>query len=92
MNRSKLWVTSAMALILSSCASLPDLSGEVTNSLDVNEKWQMANSEPFSIENGWLETLSNKDLSQYVDEVLQSNPNYNEFYSSTGSISSGGPI
>lgn len=78
MNRSKLWVTSAMALILSSCASLPDLSGEVTNSLDVNEKWQMANSEPFSIENGWLETLSNKDLSQYVDEVLQSNPNYNE--------------
>lgn len=78
MNRSKLWVTSAFTLILSSCASLPDLTGEVTNSLDVNEKWQMANSEPFSIENGWLETLSNKNLSDYVDEVLLNNPNYNE--------------
>ena len=78
MKFSKLWTTSAMALILSACASLPVDDNELYSFISVNEAWQASNEQPFSVENGWLDDLQMTELSNFVDEVLIKNPNYNE--------------
>lgn len=78
MNTSKLWTTSAMALILSACASLPVDDNELYSSINVNDAWQAANQQSFSVESGWLDDLQMTELSNFVDQVLFKNPNYNE--------------
>ncbi|MCC3861587.1 efflux transporter outer membrane subunit [Pseudemcibacter aquimaris] len=78
MNTSNLWTMSAMSLMLASCASLPDLDSEMSGQIDISKEWQTANSGSFSVEDGWLDQMNNPDLSQFVAEVLEKNPNYNE--------------
>lgn len=78
MNTSKLWTVSALTLMLTSCASLPELDNELSGQIDISENWQTENSGSFSVENGWLDRMRNEDLSRFVAEVLEKNPNYNE--------------
>ena len=78
MNTSKLLVTSALSLILASCASLPVDDGELTKSIDINSNWQSANIGTANVENGWLDNLEMHELSEFVAQVLEKNPNYNE--------------
>lgn len=78
MNTSKLFVTSALSLILASCATLPVDDGELTNSIDINAQWQSSDEFAAAVENGWLDDLEMTALSDFVDQVLEKNPNYNE--------------
>lgn len=78
MNTSKLWTVSALTLMLTSCASLPELDNELSGQIDISENWKTEHSGSFSVENGWLDRMRNEDLSRFVTEVLEKNPNYNE--------------
>jgi outer membrane protein, multidrug efflux system len=78
MNTSQFLASSAMAIMLSACATLPDVDHDMSSTLKINEGWKAANVIPISVENGWLETLKNDDLNNFLDEVLVANPNYNE--------------
>ncbi len=78
MNTSKLLATSALPLILASCASLPVDDGELTNSIDINNQWQTSDGASTAVVNGWLDDLDMASLSDFVDQVLENNPNYNE--------------
>jgi len=78
MNTSKFLASSAMALMLTACASLPNVDNDMSDSLSINDSWKAANVTSIAVENGWLETLKNSELSVFIDEVLVANPNYNE--------------
>lgn len=78
MNTSKMWAMSAASLMVMSCANLPELDSELSSQIDVSQNWQTENSGSFSVEDGWLDDLGNTELSNFVNEVLEKNPNYNE--------------
>lgn len=78
MNTSKLWATTALALALTACASLPATDSELSNSVDINSTWQALAADTAPLENGWLDDLAMAGLSDFVVEVMESNPNYNE--------------
>ncbi|MDG1437497.1 MAG: TolC family protein, partial [Emcibacteraceae bacterium] len=50
----------------------------MSDTLSINDRWKAANVTSVAVENGWLETLQNAELSIFIDEVLVANPNYNE--------------
>ena len=78
MNTSKLWAPSALALALSACASLPVTDNDLANSVDINTNWQAAAVNATALQNGWLDDLEMVELSNFVTDVLENNPNYNE--------------
>lgn len=78
MNGLKLWICAAAALMLSGCASLPINDGEISNSLNIQEQWQQSSNLEAVVENGWLDDLDNKDLIEFISQVMINNPNYNE--------------
>ena len=78
MNTSKFLASSAMVLMFSACATLPDVDSDMSDSLSINDSWKTANTASIAVENGWLDTLKNDELSSFIDEVLVANPNYNE--------------
>jgi outer membrane protein TolC len=79
MNTSKFWITPAIMLLVSSCASLPISENELTGSIAINNEFAAADdSQSMSAENGWLDELDLEALSAFVLEVMDNNPNYRE--------------
>ena len=78
MNTSQLWASTAMVLVLSACASLPVTDTELSNAVDVNSQWQAMADQAGPVLDGWLDELQMTALSDFVAEVLEHNPNYNE--------------
>lgn len=78
MNKSNLWTSMALLMMLSACASLPTDDRELSNLIDIQEQWQAQNGLETRVENGWLDDFEQASLSDFVVEVLNNNPNYNE--------------
>ncbi len=78
MNTFKMVAITTIALSLSACASLPVVDNELSNTVDFQSQWQINGQQPSPVENGWLADLDNSDLSEFVSQVLNNNPNYNE--------------
>lgn len=78
MNTSQLWASTAVVLVLSACASLPVTDTELSNAVDVNGQWQVMADQAGPVRDGWLDELQMTALSEFVAEVLERNPNYNE--------------
>ena len=78
MDTSKLWAPTAITLLMSACASLPVDDRELSSAIDINDEWQAVAGDARDVQNGWLSDLNLDDLTTFVNEVLRSNPNYNE--------------
>ena len=78
MNITKLLASTALALALTACATLPFNDSEVISSVDIKNQWQASDGQATSVENGWLENLEMTELSDFVAEVMLNNQNYNE--------------
>lgn len=78
MNKSNLWTSLTLFMMLSACSSFPTDNSELTNLIDIQNQWQMQSDQTANVENGWLDDFELVNLSSFVDEVLKNNPNYNE--------------
>ena len=79
MKRTRFLVLSVSVIVLASCASVP-VTDDNLPTPDIAPSWseidQSADPSASNVRHGWLDDLHMTELSDFVDEVLKNNPNF----------------
>lgn len=75
MKSARYLVLSASVIALASCAAVP-ITDKNLPFADISNSWSANDAASSDVRDGWLNDLGMKALSDFVDEVLVNNPNF----------------
>ncbi len=75
MRRTRFLVLSVSVIALAACAAVP-VTDKNLPTPDISTKWRAGEQSSVAVQNGWLDDFNIAELSNFVDEVLQNNPDF----------------